>query len=152
MIFLLEKSVNFDFRTVHAPRRTRTDRDRTEAPGLSRFAHPAVHWPRAAASRPLHCHRELPGAALCRLSPTPPRCEGRLGGLEEPFFVEKLHQGNGLFSLYQFERSSKNSLIITRFAFKWQTELVQNESRLKKLFFLQELVTSDVKFVRDMQI
>ena len=69
----------------HAPRRTRTGRVRTEAPGHCGFAHPPVHWPRAAAPPPLLCHWLLPDAAGCRLGPTSTHCEGRLEG-KEPFF------------------------------------------------------------------
>ena len=55
-------------------------RVRTEAPGHHCFAHPPVHWPRAAAPPPLFCLRLLPGAMGCCLGPTPTHCEGRLGG------------------------------------------------------------------------
>ena len=80
---LLVKSMNFDLRTVgHAPRRTRTGRLRTEAPGPRCFAHPAVHWPRAAAPPPLFYRGLLLRAAQCRLGPTPTHCEGRLGGAD----------------------------------------------------------------------
>ena len=85
----MERSVNDNLQTDgNAPKRTRTGRVRTEAPGHYRFAHPPVHWPRAAAPPPLFCHIALHCAAECRLGPTPTHCEGRLEGSEEPFFLK----------------------------------------------------------------
>ena len=97
MTLVLERSMNSHPQTDgHGPRRTRTVRVRTEAPGLPRFSRPPVHWPRAAAPPPLLCHWLLPGAAGCRLSPMP-HCEGRLRGAIVLLF-QKLHQGQGPFN------------------------------------------------------
>ena len=85
--------------------RSQTSRVRTEAPGLSCFAHPPVHWPRAAAPPPLLCHWLLPGAMGCHLGPTPTHCEGRLWTkpfskpLRAGFSCKKLHQAP--FTLYE---------------------------------------------------
>ena len=105
MTFLLERSMNDYIQTdghalIEAKRRVRT-----EAPGHHCFAHPPVHWPRAAAPPPLRCHFLLPGAMGCCLGPTPTHCEGRLWTkpfskpLRAGFSFKKLHQAP--FTLYE---------------------------------------------------
>ena len=106
MTFLHKRDANSDLKTDgHAPRRTRTGRDRTEAPSHHRFAHPPVHWPRPAAPPPLFRRSMLPYAAGCHLGPTPTHCEGRLWTkpfskpLRAGFSFKKLHQAP--FTLYE---------------------------------------------------
>ena len=132
MIFLLERSVNSYLQTDgNASKRTRTSRVRTEAPGHAGFSHPAVHWPRPAAPPPLFYLRLLPDAAECRLGPTPTHCEGRLEGSEEPFFLR-----NFIKAHFNLRNPCESNLAVFLWCI-WYIELVQNQSRLKELAFLQ---------------
>ena len=95
--------------------RSQTSRVRTEAPGHHCFAHPPVHWPRAAAPPPLCCPCTLHCAAGCHLGPTPTHCEGRLWTrpfskpLRAGFSFKKLHQAP--FTLYPMWKMVKASYL-----------------------------------------